>query len=668
MKGFLIKTKNYILVWFRLILYSIVAALIAAATMAVLNILVEVVKKDSIFSLKDIFSLSLWHMAIGIWFGAFLGIVTAFYFTLIKKNAPKNILIFLIYIYFLLALLVAVIGYINQYFLASIFTLKSMTLNFAFMVAGLILLFVFIKKVKVTKVKKFPTLLRVYVLILVLILSYSLVLNSGLLKKSSRIDDQIIAKIEDPLNVMIISLDAVRFDHLSCYEYERKTTPNIDRLASKGALFLNAFSQSSHTKESVPSLLTSTYPSTHNVKSLSSALPKNLLTLPSVFQSFGFKTALFSANSVVSPAYGYQRGVDDFFGPQTDKIRATILGNLLYRMKGLKIPVLSSTTDYLLGWSYSLVGNKKSLYFDDAHEVTQKAMTWISENQDEPFFMYFHYAGGHAPYTPPAPYHKLFDPHYSDKPVTNYPQNLEMFLPFEKGRPLPERELKNMIAQYDGEIFDHDKNLGLLFDHLKKLHLEEKTIIIITADHGEEFYEHQGWGHGHSLFDEVIHVPLIIYAPKMMTEAKKVKDLAAQVDIFPTLCRLCGISPFLKLSYDIEGMDLSPTFISTEKKYVRRFVFSEVYHGGNSAKCLRSQEYKAIKVNWNDKTKRLLFHLTTDPLEKNNIANKDKDILEDLFGKIDTIVEQSKKKSFEPKPIVMDEDLKEQLRSLGYIK
>lgn len=475
-------------------------------------------------------------------------------------------------------------------------------------------------------------------------------------------------KLSDNLNVMIISLDAVRCDHLSCYGYERKTTPNIDRLASKGALFLNAFSQSSHTKESVPSLLTSTYPSTHDVKSLSSALPENLLPLPSVFQSFGYKTALFSANSVVSPAYGYHRGVDDFFGPQTDKIRATILGNLLYRMEGLKIPVLSSAMDSLLGLSYSLVGNKKSLYSDDAYQITQKAVTWISENQEEPFFMYIHYAGGHAPYDPPAPVRQLFDPDYSHKPVRNYPQNLEMFLPFEKGKPLPKRELENMIAQYDGEIFDHDRNLGLLFDHLKKLHLKEKTITIITADHGEEFYEHHGWGHGHSLFDETIHVPLIIHCPKCIPESKKIKDLVAQVDIFPTLCSLCGFSPYLKLSYNIEGMDLSPTFAPTKKKYVRRFVFSEVYHGGNSAKCLRSHEYKAIKVNWKNKTKRLLFHLTTDPLEKNNITNKEREVAQELFGKIDTVVEQSKKKSFESKPVVMDEDLKEKLRSLGYIK
>ncbi|MCP2521145.1 sulfatase-like hydrolase/transferase, partial [SCandidatus Aminicenantes bacterium Aminicenantia_JdfR_composite] len=110
-------------------------------------------------------------------------------------------------------------------------------------------------------------------------------------------------------NVILILLDAVRFDHVGCYGYKRKTTPNIDRLAENGVIFENAFSHSSHTLESVPSLLTSTYPSTHNVKTITSAIPDDILTLPEIFKSYGYKTAIFSTNPYISVVYGYGKGI-----------------------------------------------------------------------------------------------------------------------------------------------------------------------------------------------------------------------------------------------------------------------------------------------------------------------------------------------------------------------
>ncbi|MBD3413431.1 MAG: sulfatase-like hydrolase/transferase [Candidatus Aminicenantes bacterium] len=647
---------------------SIIASLIAAASMAVSNVFVEIIKQDSILQFKDIFRLSLWHMFVWLWFGAAAGLIFALYFALKKKKSHPQFLTYLIYLYILIALFAAFVGYINQDLLSSVFSPKSMAVNSAFIAAGAALFILFFKKIKITQIQTFPTALRIYVLVLLLILCASVILNLGLVSKSSSPLSQVMDRPPNNFNVVMISLDAVRADHLSCYGYSRKTTPHIDQLASKGILFSNAFSHASHTKESVPSLLTSTYPSTHNVKTLTSALPKNLITLPSVFKAFGYQTALFSANGVVSPAYGYTRGVDDFFGSETDIIRATILGNLLHRVKTLDLPVLSPTINRIIEWSTFLIRKKSSIQSDDAGHVTQKALTWITEHQNKPFFMYVHYAGSHAPYLPPAPYHKMFVADEAQKPVINFPPNLEMFWPFVKGKALPEPKRKNMIAQYDGELFDHDQNLGLLFDHLKKLRLEEKTILIITADHGEEFYDHQGWGHGHSLFDEVIHVPLIISSPVLIPQAKTVNDLVAQVDVFPTLCRVCGISQYLKLPYEIEGMDFSPLFTSSSQRFSREFVFSEVFHAGNSAKSLRTEKFKAIKVVGRDQTQHFVFDLIADPDESTNVIQKHPSAAKELFERIDFLVKRAQKKSFDSLDITLDEDLKDKLRTLGYIK
>jgi arylsulfatase A-like enzyme len=197
---------------------------------------------------------------------------------------------------------------------------------------------------------------------------------------------------------------------VSCYGYERKTTPNLDRLASEGVLFEKAFAHSSHTLESIPSLLASCFPSTHKMNAITNALPRNLFTLPEIFKAFGYKTAFFSSNPYVSPPFGYNRGVERFIGPSDDFVRAhkTVFGHLLKMSP--RVFGLGKITGLFLHLSMSLSNSSSTLKSTDARYITEKAINWITNHQKKPFFIYLHYEGGHAPYHAPEKYQHLFSP------------------------------------------------------------------------------------------------------------------------------------------------------------------------------------------------------------------------------------------------------------------
>jgi len=658
--------QNALLNFIRPFLYSIFAVCIAGTTMAILNVLVEIIRGNSAFGFADIFHISLWHIIIWVIFGSIVGAIYTVILALRKKEIVKSSSYF-IYAFIFIACWLLFIGYINIYFLPLIFSIQSVMWNLILFFIGFILLIIILKTKKIAKLKSFSNILKVYIFILIIMLLVSFVYDMSFLPKAKKFNNVKINENTNYSNVIIILLDAVRYDHLGCYGYGRETSSNIDRLAANGVIFENAFAQSSHTGESVPSLFTSTYPSTHNVRMLTSALPKNILTLPSIFKLHGYKTAIFSTNPNVSTTFGYNIGVDDFIGPRLDLIKSTILSHLLTSFS-LKVPVLGEVSNYIFRFTYSLFPSKNSLNSTDASLVTQKIISWLSENQDEPFFLYIHYTGGHSPYIPPKPYDRLFDPDYPNKPVANYPESLGIFLPFSEGKSMPQRELENLIAQYDGEIFYHDINLRFLFNHLTKLGLDNKTIMVLTSDHGEEFFDHNGWGHGHSLFDEVIHIPLIFYGPGLIPEGKRIQELVELVDIFPTLCSLCGISDDLKLPYKIEGIDLASIILSKPHKHNRKYIFSEVNYGGHSAKCLRTKDFKAVLAKFGKKTERMLFSLISDPFERDDIYDKEKQIGTELFQKLELIVKRAEEKSFDSQRIIMDESLKEKLRTLGYIK
>jgi arylsulfatase A-like enzyme len=416
-------------------------------------------------------------------------------------------------------------------------------------------------------------------------------------------------------NVLLITLDAVRPDHLGCYGYPRATSPNLDHFASGATVFLRAFASSSRTMESAPSLFTSTYPSCHGQHSYSDAIPRSLPILPQAFHWLGYRTAVFSTNRNVSPEYGFGRGVDDFVGRAVDPLDGTLVSRSLERLATAEWPLVSGACRSLLALSHALFASEDRIGTEDPVVITDKAAAWITETEDKPFFAYIHFRGGHGDYAPSAPYDGMFGPAASVPPATSYPRGAPSFPPFSAAAPLPDRVRAGLISQYDGEIRQHDEALGRLLAFLDDSGLAARTIVVITAVHGEEFYEHGGWGHGQSLYDELIHVPLVWRVPGLRTRSNRIDRLVSLIDIFPTLCSLCGIPPGEGPRPLLGGQDLSPLLSGAVDFKGRDYVYAELHQGGHQAQALRTFSYKAIRVRYGRQKARLLYRLDRDPGE-----------------------------------------------------
>lgn len=650
-------------IFFRGIFFHILGAGMGGWVLASLNVSVELIRGGSIFAFSDILKISIWHIVLCGLAGAFIGLLVASA-RLVFNKLPKIKSTGVVSTYLLGAVWMFVFGYVNIYYLPGIFSTLALFWNLGMLIAGMLLyaglFFVLRKKERV----RFTLLPRIVVVILL-----GLTLISGITpifsKKSTErgTTEQTTPK---KYNVVFILLDALRSDHLGCYGYQKETTPNIDKLAEEGVIFDQAYSQSSHTLESVPSYMTSSYPSTHNVRTHTSALPKKLKTLPEVFHSHGYATSIISANPYVSPVYGYYRGVDDFYCIEgnTLKINKTVLGYFLQNAK--RISHLFKISSFALNLGKLSYPSQNSLNSGDPGTLTAKAVNWIQDNQNSPFFLYIHYDGAHNPYH--SPYGKKFDPDYQKEPVKNFPEGLGMFLPFVKGKSLSQRKRQNMIAQYDGQIFFHDKHLGELFLSLEKLNLKKNTLIVITSDHGEEFYEHQGWGHGQSLHEELLHVPLIFYGTEQIPPGQRISSLVELVDIFPTLLQLYGFEDIDQFANQMEGYSLIPYFNTSEVLPRRTSIFSEVMQGGHWAQCLRTNTHKAVDIHFGREELKLLFNLSKDPGEKLNIFNNEDLLSLNLFKDLKKTADRARKKSFKSRNTTLDEKQKEQLRSLGYIK
>ena len=633
--------------------------------LAVLNIAGAALGRGSIFQWSDLPPISLWHMILWSIGGLALGAGTIL-FNGIRNRSPKinpsGTAILLLYAAFWFYFF----GQSNIRVLTGLLSLRALLWNGLMITGGLALLIVLVRAMRRMSSRFTQSALTSAIILLTIITllstASSLLNSTGKKAGASSGTD----RAGNRINVLFILLDAVRADHLSCYGYERETTPHIDRLAAGGILFEKAFSQSSHTLESVASYMTSTYPSTHTVRTQTSALPRRIRTLPDLFHADGYATAVFSANPYVSAVYGYGRGVEDFYWPEGNKVKInkTVLGHMLQSAK--TVSALKKPAAALLELGQLFYSKKNTLQGGDPAYLTDKALTWMKDHADRPFFLYLHYDGGHNPYLAPDP--SLFDPDYMGTPVTNFPEGLGLFYPAVKGRPLAPDKMRNMIAQYDGQIHHHDSNLGRLFEYLNASDLGKNTAVIVTSDHGEEFYEHEGWGHGQSLFDETIHVPLILDLPGILLEGRRYPHLVELTDIAPTLLQLCSIRSLRDLDYSLGGKSLLTSLDKPDPDPLRPFIYSELQQGGHSATCLRSPLLKTIKIHYEGKVLRLAFDLTQDINEIHPLDEKDGGAAASQFIQLDRVEGKARSRAFRGKSTLLDEKQKEQLRSLGYIK
>ena len=426
-------------------------------------------------------------------------------------------------------------------------------------------------------------------------------------------------------NIILITIDALRPDHLGCYGYERNTSPNIDRLAKEGVIFTQAIAQSCWSYPSIFSILTSTYPSTHGVLSPSHNL-KEVPLLSQILKENGYYTVAICAHYTISEVKKLRDSFNKFFSFKGEEDNFWIVNN--------------------------------------AQEVTKIAKKWLRNNYKRRFFLWIHYMDCHGPYKPPSPYDKMWIKEQFNKldhlsvsehlwlGLGGVPKYMSKFMDIEH------MSKENYISQYDGEISFVDNQIGFLLDELKKLGVEKKTIIILTSDHGESLGEHNYFGHELLLYDNLLKVPLIIKCPHIFSSNKIITKQVRSIDIMPTILDILN----LKQPDIANGKSLIPLIQGKENFHVL-YAFSS-YENYLKRYSIRSEEWKLIYTKESDKYE--LYNLKKDPQELANLYGKETAIAEEFKKELEKYLNKSllsNKTSGE-----INKDTEEILRNLGYLQ
>jgi arylsulfatase A-like enzyme len=319
-------------------------------------------------------------------------------------------------------------------------------------------------------------------------------------------------------NVVLYVVDTLRADALGCYGNTAVRTPSFDRVAREGTLFRRAYATSSWTRATIGSLLTGQHPIAHGAVDRGSALRPDLPTLAEEMRAAGYRTAAIIANPNVGKVFGFARGFDDFIE------------------------------------LFAEVGGRRAIQpaelIADASRVIDTALAWIEQHGSKPFFLFLLAIDPHTPYTPPAPFDRLYDPDYNGSIDGSLYSLLGLGV---YGKLPPEREIRHLRALYDGEVAYNDLHFGRLLDVLDRPALRQHTLTLVTSDHGEEFYEHGGRDHGHTLYEELIRVPLLVRWPGRVVA--QIHDLPVQlIDLYPTVLQLIGRTQASSAGHDLGGI------------------------------------------------------------------------------------------------------------------
>jgi arylsulfatase A-like enzyme len=426
-------------------------------------------------------------------------------------------------------------------------------------------------------------------------------------------------------NVILISIDTLRADHLGCYGYSRDTSPTIDKLAQEGVLFLNAFSHSPKTTQSHMSMMTSLHHEVHKVciwegdnpiRRLDDAIP----TLAEILRANGYATAAFTGGSNVDGSLGFDRGFD------------------IYSNNGTIGDVLS----------------------------------WLDKNRDKKFFVFFHTYALHDPYLPPIPYNRMYYPEYKGKVLDSEEKicaaagieckeaNIDKHEIYWEGVNKDNSDdIKFLVAQYDAAMHFVDNEMILpLLNKLKGLSVYKNTLIIFTADHGEAFKEHNNFQHN-DLYVETLRVPLIMVSAKVLPRNKEINQLVRLTDIMPTIFDILNI----KSGFLMQGKSL---LTAIKGKNLNLSCYSKFQDQG----ALRTNHYSYITKKL-PIDKRGLYDRQKDAKETCNLLTNNTKLAQrldkDMF-KEDRECERIGKRFSSLNTVSPDVETLQKIKSLGYLQ
>ena len=420
-------------------------------------------------------------------------------------------------------------------------------------------------------------------------------------------------------NVVLVSIDCLRADHVGAYGYSRPTTPNIDALAEEGSVFQSASAVSSWTLPTHLSMLTGLFPTEHGVRRQQKLNP-DVPFLPELLSRAGYHVDGVASWYYLSQTFGFDRGFHSY----------------------------------------------KLLVGHDAEEIVDTAIDLVRRGEGGSQFLFVHLVDPHWPYDPPGDWIVRFG---RPRDITDVHDRIARREP-----PRDAEEVEDAMRLYDAEIAYADNQLGRLVDELKARSLYDNALIIVTADHGEAFYEHGHWQHTVSLYEEVTHIPLIVKWPRRSRSAR-MEAPVSQVDIFPTIL-------------DAVGAEIPDTSAVSLRQVGARSVVSELTSpAARLPRCdgpsdverecfklsVRADSMKYIaKLAEEDgalvTVGQELYDLSSDPAERHDLSEKQTSRVNALSGRIRAFLRQARSRARSARDVTLDEETTEQLRSLGYVQ
>ena len=426
-------------------------------------------------------------------------------------------------------------------------------------------------------------------------------------------------------NVLVYLIDTLRADHLKPFnEKTRVRTPGLDELVGKGsAIFTAAHTQENWTKPSVATLLSSLYPWEHHAVTTEAVVPEGVDLMPEVLDQFGFHSGAFIANGYVSDKFGFKQGWDTW--------RNYIREGRPNRAKFLAADVLE----------------------------------WLDQRPKQlPFFLYVHAIDPHVPYKPTAEFLNIYDPE-PYQGVVDFDGDNTLLEKIKIGSiRLNARDKVHLEALYDSEISYHDVHFASILQGLEKRGLSDDTMVVLVADHGEEFWDHGSVGHGHSVYEELLHIPMVIRIPSLTTAPVRITSSSGLVDVLPTVIDAMG----LKVPEGVSGRSLLPE-LRGDSLDAPRVTVSGFMDGWRTAvvghnKLIQRTEKRVT-----------LHHLASDPHEQTDRAPEAPITVRYLRGQLGLMLAQSEplasegsgKKRHSSERTTIDKETEAQLRALGYV-
>jgi arylsulfatase A-like enzyme len=424
------------------------------------------------------------------------------------------------------------------------------------------------------------------------------------------------------LNVVLISIDTLRMDRMSVYGAARRTTPAIDDLAKRGVRFTNAFSTSPWTLPAHASMLTGRYPSALS-PNFNAQLYRLAPLLSSMLKDHGYRTAAVTGGAFVSKAYGADIGFDSF-----------------------------------------------------RHGNVTHAVEWLASNPDRPFFLFFHTYVAHIPYLDRRYVHDLDGGRLADAFRIAVPAAAAVKSAIICGQITPtEAERQFLLSLYDGGVSAADDQVAQILGALQAAGLLEHTIIVITSDHGEEFWDHTNRAayHGHTLYNELLRVPLVWYEPHLREPGSARPELVGLIDIVPTVMARLGFD----VRASVDGVDLSPLLDGKGWSHDRSLFGEAVRHGPQRQGVISPDGTLLVtpdpSVQYGEGKRCPVpvlapreLYLPDDPAQKENRFSAQPQLAEELAAESSAHARSAVSAAVKPTRVQLDDETRERLRALGY--